>query len=272
MPDNIARVSVVIPCYRCTTTITCAVASIATQTLKPAEVILVEDSSGDATLDTLYQLQASYPENWIKVIALPENVGPGTARNVGWEAAMQPYIAFLDSDDSWYPQKIEIQYDWMVRHPEVALTGHKCKVAENGYAIVNSSKVVTGEPRLITGVQLLLSNRFQTPSVLLRRDLLLRFQEGKRYSEDFLLWLEICLNGQPCYRFDGELAFLHKSEFGAGGLSGQLWKLERGELNTYYEIYKQKLINFWTFVCLACYSLMKFARRVVVAKILRKFF
>jgi glycosyltransferase involved in cell wall biosynthesis len=121
---NIARVSVVIPCYRCADTIERAVMSVAEQTLKPYEVILVEDCSGDYTLDVLYSLQSQFDVDWIKIIPLKVNSGPGTARNVGWNASQQDYIAFLDADDSWHPQKIEIQYGWMVKNSDVDMTGH----------------------------------------------------------------------------------------------------------------------------------------------------
>src|SRR5690606_11478324 len=108
-------------------TVVRAVASVDAQTLLPAEVILVDDSSGDGTLNVLYSLQEKYTPGWIKVLALPENVGAGEARNAGWEMATQDYIAFLDADDSWHPQKIEIQYEWMRSHIDVSFTGHVCE-------------------------------------------------------------------------------------------------------------------------------------------------
>ena len=56
-----APVSVIIPCFRCTKTIARALASVAAQTLRPAEVILVDDASGDGTRAVLHELQAYYP-------------------------------------------------------------------------------------------------------------------------------------------------------------------------------------------------------------------
>lgn len=271
--DNvIAPVSVIIPCYRCADTIFRAVDSIAAQTLRPAEVILVDDASNDGTLESLYQLQARYPKHWIQVIPLPNNVGPGTARNVGWEAATQSYIAFLDADDSWHSQKIEIQYRWMAKHPEVALTGHGYRIVENNIVQNEYSGINTCQPNRAAVWQLLLSNRFQTPTLMLRRDVQQRFKDGKRYSEDYLLLLQIFFSDHPCYRFGEELTFLHKAEFGAGGLTGRLWNLEMGELNTYYEIYKQKLVGLGLFIFLSFYSLLKFLRRVILAKVLRRLY
>ena len=123
---KIALVSVVVPCYRCIATLERAVRSVAQQTQRPAELILVDDASGDGTLELLRTLQARYGD-WVRVVALPANAGAASARNAGWNVATQPYIAFLDADDAWHPRKVEIQWDYMQRHPDVALSGHLCR-------------------------------------------------------------------------------------------------------------------------------------------------
>lgn len=119
------------PCLRCADTIDRAIESIFHQTLRPSEVILVDDCSKDETLNKLFEIQSKYPEEWIKIIPLEINGGPGTARNTGWNAAKHKYVVFLDSDDPWDQRKIEFQYGWMSSHPEAALTGHKCNFIEN---------------------------------------------------------------------------------------------------------------------------------------------
>ena len=105
-------VSVIIPCYQCTSTIQRAVDSVAQQSLLPREVILVDDASDDETLEMLYSIQKSYGSNWVKVLSLKTNGGPSLARNAAWELVDSSYVAFLDADDSWHPQKIEIQFSW----------------------------------------------------------------------------------------------------------------------------------------------------------------
>ena len=82
-------VSVIIPCYRCASTIRRAIQSVINQTQKPAEVVLVDDASADETLVVLRELEEQYPD-WIKVIALTENKGAASARNAGWAMANQP--------------------------------------------------------------------------------------------------------------------------------------------------------------------------------------
>ncbi len=268
MQDLQVPVSVVIPCYRCVDTIVRAVESINIQTMKPIEVILVEDHSEDDTIKTLLNLQKNYSNNWIKVIELPENSGPGTARNIGWETATQPYIAFLDADDSWHPQKIEVQYEWMRKHPHVVLTGHKCKIINSQNDTKHPMPVNIKNPKQVKDCHLLLSNRFKTPSVMLRSDDIdKRFDKTKKYSEDFLLWMQICLKKKNCYYFNSDLAFLHKNAFGEGGLSAQLWLIEKGELQNYKTIYKEGLINIFQLIFFSMFSFAKFLRRYIIVKL-----
>ena len=81
--DREAAVSVVIPCFRCAATVGRAVESVASQTLRPAEVVLVDDCSTDDTGLELGRLQRHYGAAWIKILKLARNVGPGGARNAG---------------------------------------------------------------------------------------------------------------------------------------------------------------------------------------------
>lgn len=255
-----ASVSVIIPCYRCSDTIERAVASVAAQTLQPAEVILVDDCSGDGTLSALSKVQMQYPQGWIKVISSQENGGAGAARNAGWDVATQHYIAFLDSDDSWHPLKLEIQYNWMMDHPDVALTGHACQLVDENVSQVDFSIDTTFHA--VSKNNLLLSNRFSTPSVMLRRDIQQRFSDGKRYCEDYQLWLEICCAGLLCCRSNLPLANLYKAAYGDAGLSAALWKMEKGQLDSYRSIYKDRKIGRGVLLALYVWSFFRYFLRV----------
>src|SRR5262249_7457487 len=164
---------------RCKGTIRRAVSSAARQSRRPAELILVDDASGDGTLEHLEELQGEFGGNWLKIIALDENTGPGTARNAGWDAATGKYLAFLDADDAWHERKLEIQSAFMEAHPEVALCGHAYRRLREGEG---GGDVAVGQTsaRTITFGMLLRSNRFVTPSAMLRRDIPYRFLPGRR--------------------------------------------------------------------------------------------
>ncbi len=258
-----AKVSVIIPCYCCMKTITRAVDSVARQTMLPSEVILIEDDSNDDTLVTLNKIKESYPNGWVKVVSLSSNSGPGSARNKGWEIANQPYIAFLDADDSWHPQKIEAQYLWMAKNSDVVMTGHDCKVILNEVQIDNVEKVNVLTPISVKANKLLFSNQFSTPTIMLKRDIQQRFVERKRYAEDYLLWLQIKLSGQKIYKFKNELSYLYKEKFGESGLSAQLWNMQKGELDTYFRLYKENSLPIYHFLMLGFYSNLKFLRRLL---------
>jgi len=265
--DFAAPVSVVVPCFRCASTIERALASIMRQTMKPAEVILVDDASGDGTFAVLHGLAQQHP-GWIKVIALDKNLGAASARNAGWEAASQPYLAFLDADDAWHPEKIRIQYLWMMAHPEYGLTGHAHSVERSrGEQCAKLYEMVDALP--VSPFQALLSCPFSTSTVMLKRDLPFRFKEHKRYIEDYLLWLQMILSGVPSVFIDAPLAMTFKPDFGAAGLSAQLWEMEKGELDTYREVHKAGLLGFLPMLCLLAYSLVKYVRRLVIVKINR---
>jgi len=265
-PGAPASVSVVIPCYRCAKTIRRAVASVARQTVPVTEIILVDDASGDETIDTLRALQREYGETWVKLVELMENVGPGGARNEGWNRASGEFVAFLDADDAWHPAKIEVQYRFMSAHPDIALCGH-------GHQRVKEMPLDPTRPdsegyRLISYRALLLSNRFITPSAMVRREIPQRFARGKRHMEDLLLWLTIAASGARIARLDAELAFIFKAPFGESGLSAEIMEMERGELGTYRALHRSGHLGAFATVALSGYSITKFLRRLLIAALL----
>lgn len=212
-----APVSVVVPCFRCTQTIADAVASISAQTLLPAEVLLVEDGSGDGTLAALQRVAAMHRRGWIKVIALPENGGPSRARNIGWQQAEQPYIAFLDADDRWAPRKLELQMAALHADPSIDLIAHIMVVRPRGTPFPDVHK--PAKAQIIGRKRLLLHNPFPTASVIVRRDLPLRFDDQVWYSEDYYLWSQIAFAGLRCAKLNQILAFWTRRRPGEQGLS-----------------------------------------------------
>lgn len=263
--ESSVPVSAVIPCYCCHDTIGRALSSISAQTRLPREVILVDDASPDdgKTLNTLQKLAREYERFFpLRIISLKQNGGPGSARNRGWDAATQPYIAFLDADDAWHPKKLEIQYGWMLAHPERCLVGHghvlKQQEDRNWWELQREIRTFS-----VRQGRSLLANPFATRTVMLRRDLPFRFKEGKRYSEDYLLWLQVILSGYPSAFIELPLASSYKSAYGEGGLSADLWRMEKGELNTYLEIYKEGRIGPLRICFLFAYSMAKHLRRVL---------
>ncbi|XQF93620.1 glycosyltransferase family 2 protein [Pseudoalteromonas espejiana] len=101
------KISVVIPCYNGEKFIRSAINSINSQTLQPLEIVVVNDGSKDDSLKVLNECEklSTVP---LKIID-QENGGVSSARNVGISAAVGDWVAFLDVDDLWYPNKLSLQ-------------------------------------------------------------------------------------------------------------------------------------------------------------------
>ena len=251
-----APVSVIIPCYRCSETVERALNSALNETLPAAEILLVDDASGDGSLDLLYHLEKVHAPR-VKVISLAENGGPGPARNAGWEAATQPWLAFLDADDAWHPRKLEIQWAWLELHPDVVLCGHASQFSTGAidFPVAEAPDAIRLSP-----VQMLVSNRLPTRSVMLRRDLSFRFR-GRDIAEDYLLWLEIIFAGFIAYRLETCLAFSLRPDFSPGGYSGQLWTHEKRELAALKALHVTGNLSWPALALSTGWSLVKFLRR-----------
>lgn len=260
-------VSVIIPCYCSVDTIARTVASVAKQTLKPAELIIVDDCSNDNTKEVLQRLQNEYGKNWIKLEFLEKNSGPSVARNKGWELASQEYIAFLDADDAWHPSKIAVQYLWMIEHPEVVLTAH-ARILGKSYEICSNFQVPEYiEAKFVSKYQILSSNKFFTSCVMLKNNIYHRFSIKKKYSEDYLLWLEIMQNGGISAILNCPLAIYFKEYFGEAGLSSKLWEMERSELDNYKIIWKKGYISSIELFFFSIWSFTKYLRRLLITNI-----
>lgn len=259
-------VSVVVPCFRCEYTIERAVSSVFRQTVLPSEIILIDDCSPDDTARVLRSLQEQHGNDLIRVISLSENSGPSVARNAGWEMSRYPYIAFLDADDSWHPKKLEIQYDWMMGNQDFCMSGHASEPVTDDFIAADEWESAVGAREISSG-SLFLSNVFPTRSVMLKRNVRARFKPEKRHSEDYLLWLRIILcEGRGAF-LSPTLAYSYKENYGAAGLSGDLWKMQKGEISTFSELHREGMMNLFEFSFFSVWSWLKFGRRLVVANL-----
>lgn len=238
----VAPISVVVPCFRCSRTIGDSIASVYAQTLRPAQVILVDDASPDDTVAALHAVAAQYPPGWVEVVELANNGGPSGARNAGWERATQPYVAFLDADDTWVPTKIELQMRALRADPEIALLAHRMLVRDRREPAPAPPR--EARTQIVPRRRLLLNNPFPTASVVLRRDLPFRFDENYRRVEDFLLWGQIGFSGYRCAKLDQVLAYWHKANYGAGGLSEDLKAMHRAGREVRRELLRQGLVSY----------------------------
>jgi glycosyltransferase involved in cell wall biosynthesis len=112
-------VSVIIPLYNNEAYINECLDSVLAQTYKNIEIIVIDDFSSDQSMTII----KSYPEyNSIRLFQNLKNLGVSSTRNRGIKEAKGEFIAFLDSDDTWLPEKIKIQMEFLEQNPEIGFT------------------------------------------------------------------------------------------------------------------------------------------------------
>lgn len=260
-----SSVTCVIPCYNNKDTILRAVQSVLAQSVSVKEIILVDDASSDGSASLLDHLEADLAK--VRVVSLVQNSGPARARNVGWTQSSGDWVAFLDADDAWHPQKIEIQLQAIRANPDLAIIGHGCEVSSEGKEWSDLSYLVgnqlANKVKSIGKWRIMASNPWPTPSVMIRRDVAERFDEDMRRAEDYLLWSRIVMGGGAGARINLDLARLYKPKFGAAGLSADLYAFEVAELEAIRRLRQAKLVSFPVAFGWSLFSLAKYLSRLV---------
>jgi glycosyltransferase involved in cell wall biosynthesis len=182
------RVSIVLPVYNGAATIGETIHSALCQSFSDFELIVIDDGSDDATPALL----AAMSDPRITIRRYP-NAGLATTRNRGLSLAQGDLIAFLDADDLWLPDKLQLQVAALDSHPEAALAfGWTDYIDEHGRFIHAGQHIAVGGAVLD---QLLGNNFIETGSnPLLRREAFQQcgnFDESLHAAEDWDLWLRV---------------------------------------------------------------------------------
>lgn len=187
-----APVSVIIPAFNAAATIGRALASVASQTARPDEVIIVDDGSQDQTAEIARTLARAMPDLSVRILSQP-NRGAGAARNRALAEARAPYVAFLDADDEWLPEKLEASLRYL-EHDGLTLVAHNgWLVRDGGETLLDTARRYrAARDNLFSG--LYRRGFIATSSVVARRDALAAaggFDEALRTGQDFDLWLRV---------------------------------------------------------------------------------
>ncbi|MEO1366230.1 MAG: glycosyltransferase [Acidobacteriota bacterium] len=195
------RVSAVIPTWNRPRRVLEAVASVLAQTVPALEVLVVDDGSVDGTAAALAGLRTP----GVRVISAPHR-GVSAARNVGIERARGEWVAFLDSDDTWLPGKLERQLGALAAAPEPYRLVHCDEVWIRNGRRVNPRRIHQKRGGWIYE-HCLPRCAISPSSTLVRRDLLADvglFDESLMACEDYDLWLRICAR-EPVLYLDEQL-------------------------------------------------------------------
>lgn len=185
------RVSVIIPCYRDSATLERAIKSVLAQSYPAIEIVVVNDCSPES--DEIERVIGIYPQ--VAYLRNDSNLGLAGSRNAGIAIASGDYIALLDADDEYHPEKISVQMD--VVEPGVAVTCGVAHVLQNGSPakryLANDGQRIFSKPEHI-----IFRNTLNGAGLFIERDLLLMhgcFDDSLRSCEDFDLWLRLLARG-----------------------------------------------------------------------------
>ena len=196
-------VSIVMPSYNTASYIGESIRSILAQTYTNWELIVVDDCSTDNTIEIV----ESFNDSRIRVIKNDENSGAAISRNYALREARGKWIAFLDSDDKWSPQKLEKQIQFMETN-NYAFTFTDYRICQNGVWMpyINTGPDVVNRRRMYDYCY------FSTITVMYDRDVIGLIQiENLRKNNDYAMWLQ-AIERSNAYRLPECLSFYIKHD------------------------------------------------------------
>lgn len=194
-------VSIITPAYNASRFILETIKSVKDQTYANWEMLIIDDCSTDDTRRIVEE--QSRLDQRIHLIAAPQNGGPAKARNLGLQKAKGRYIAFLDSDDLWLPEKLERQLKFMkTRQVSFSFTQYRY-MNEKG---VISEEIVKVPDCLDYKGLLRNTNLIGCLTVLLDREKIGPVEFKNIPPEDFVLWLDILKKGHKAYGLQEDLS------------------------------------------------------------------
>lgn len=259
-------ISVIIPMYNASNTIVDVLNSVKEQTLKcNYEVLVVNDGSKDNSKDIVEQYISENKDFNVILIDKP-NGGVSTARNVGLSQSKGDLIAFLDSDDKWFPNKLEKQLNLLNEYPEIDLLG----CAFDGLYLENEPN---GKLLKIEINNLIFKNYFQPSTVIMKRKVFEEigyFDESQKYAEEGNYFIRIA-NRFHCYFCNRKVINYGdgKSGFGASGLSANLKEMHRGFNKNLKFAYENQLITLRQYILARILESIKYIRRIVIVRMKR---
>jgi len=252
--NQLKKVSVVIPCFKDSSTLELALKSVFSQSYKVSEIIVVNDASPETT--EIEAILSTYPT--VIYIKNNQNKGLAASRNIGVNAATEEIISFIDADDELHPQKIEAQMTLFQSG-----TAFSCRVMrisnERERAIL---KKYTGHWKhsiYRSSLSIIKSNKLTGASLLIEKNLFMAiggYDESLRSCEDFDLWLRLLDSGIKAVNIELPLYLYRLNDNGLSRNYVEISKWEIAVLKKYflrkshsklYSQYMSFIYTFWIF-------------------------
>jgi teichuronic acid biosynthesis glycosyltransferase TuaG len=193
-------VSIITPSWNVENLIDETIRSVQTQTFGDWELLIADDRSTDRTPEIVASIGERDPR--VRLIRMPENGGPALARQAAIDEAQGRFLAFLDSDDLWLPQKLERQLAFA--------RAKKAALSYTAFRRIDAVHAVTGRlievPASLTYGQLLKNTAIATLTAMVDREIAGPVTMKNEGYDDFCLWLSILKPGRTAYGLNEDLA------------------------------------------------------------------
>ncbi len=217
-------VSIIMPAYNDAEYISESIQSIQSQTYPFWELIIVDDCSSDKTHEIV---RGFLSDKRIRLLKNEYNSGAALTRNYALREASGKWIAFLDADDVWLPEKLENQLKFMLEHGyKFTYTDYRIRLNGKWLPYINTG------PAVVTKRKLYNYCFFSTITVIYDREYvgLVQVADLKK-NNDYAMWYQV-IEKTPCYRFPHCLSYYYKHDNSVS--SGSKFKLIRH----YYILYR----------------------------------
>lgn len=226
-------ISVITPAYNAERFIGDTIDSVLDQTYANWEMVIVDDRSTDNTTTIVEEYRKR--DNRIKLIVLEENSGSAVARNTAMENAKGRYIAFLDSDDRWLPEKLEKQLHFMQEKDIAFSFTTYVRILEDG----TKTNAVSSTPESVNYDDLMKRCVIGCLTVMLDRDKVGHLtMVNIRTRQDYVYWLTITKKGFLAY---GLPEILAEYRLVGNSISSNKWKAAKRNWYVFRKIEKQSL-------------------------------
>ena len=218
-------VSILLPAYNSRHLIGTAIRSVLRQTQRRFELIVIDDCSTDDTADVVARFAQG--DSRIRLLRTVRNSGPAAARNVGFDAARGRWIALLDSDDAYLPDRLARLLELAEANAADMVSDNLLMMPAGGTPYLLIPPDLVGRPQHLTAAEFIYRNigdpknprvsyGFMQP--MIRRDFLLRhrlrYDERNRFGEDFMLYVA-CLRAGARWWFTPEFFYHYATRPGS---------------------------------------------------------
>lgn len=252
------KVSIITPTWNSEKYIIETIKSVKNQTYQNWEIVIVDDCSTDRTVDILKSIAKT--DKRIKVLQQEKNLGAGAARTRGMLNSVGRFIAYLDADDLWKPNKLEKQIQFMQEND--------CAFSCTSYEVINDAGIPLNKyihmlPE-VDYIGFLTNNLLQTVGIMVDVDKVDKkylIMPDIRRRQDAATWLQILKAGYKCYGLDLILAEYRRT---TGSLSSNKFKAIKGVWGLYRDI--EHLSFPFSCYCFIRYALLAVWKRVYLNK------